>query len=413
MKNKLSTFFNYLLVSILIGISGSPYFAQYEDNLLIMLFSITIPVLIYYKRGVEFSFILFIVIFSFITYIQLVTFDVFPIRPLVGLFLKIIIAYTIVKVCNESYIPIYVNCIFIVTVISFFFWLPSIASSDLKNLIVQYAIFTVPAVDFKSYIIFNPYFSEFEMARNSGPFWEPGAFAGFLMIALIFNFLKTPIITERKNLVLILGILSTFSTTGYLALFLFIVLFAMEKYSTIVKIGLLIAILPISIFAFQELPFMKNKLIEQAVYSESKISYTMHRSRFTSAMIDFRDFQEYPLFGRGKFETTRFNKGVKAINRNNGTTDLLVIYGLIGFILYFTFYFRSFNNIMKYYNAHNKFIPYYFLIIILVLGFSENYFLLSFFWSLCFVGYTVAGKVASQTLINRNFRTLNRESKFW
>ncbi len=168
---------------------------------------------------------------------------------------------------------------------------------------------------------------------------------------------------------------------------MFIVLILVKYKNLITPIIFLIVFIPISFFAFQKLPFLKDKLTDQIETSTSTISYTSHRNRFSSAIIDLADFQEYPLAGRGKYNESRFDKGVKAINRNNGTTDFLVMYGLIGFVLYFAYYVISFKKITRYYNWTNKFTIYYYLLIILVLGFSENYFLLPFFWSLCFIGY--------------------------
>ena len=383
---------------LLIGISGIPYIVQYATPIIISLLVITIIVLLFRRTHIDISFIIFISIFIFLTYIQLTTFNVFPVNTVLGFISKIFVAYAITKVLNRSFITTYINCIIAIAIISFAFWIPALVSSGLKSVIIKSAPFDVENT-FNSYIIFQPNFGESgTFARNSGPFWEPGAFAGFLMIALLLNFIEFPKISNRRNLVLLLSILSTFSTTAYISLFLF-VFFIIIKHRNIVTSALvLIVFIPISIIAYQNLPFLQEKLADQLEMSESKMAYTNHRTRFTSAAIDLKDFQEYPLAGRGKYDETRFSMGAKAINRNNGLTDLLVMYGLIGFVLYFTYYFVSFRNIMKYYNKYLQATPYYYLLIILVLGFSENYFLLPFFWSLCFIGYSFANRKASHNL---------------
>ena len=37
--------------------------------------------------------------------------------------------------------------------------------------------------------------------RNPGPFWEPGAFAVYLIVALIFNIIKEGNLLTKKNVV--------------------------------------------------------------------------------------------------------------------------------------------------------------------------------------------------------------------
>lgn len=403
MKNK---YLNYILLFALVAISGWPFIAQYEDTIIIVLLIVSIPMMIIRRINLNRSFFVFLGVFVVLTYIQLTTFNVFPQRTLFGFFSKIIIAYVIIKLVNRSFIGNYVNLMFIITLISFLFWIPSFLSNQLRNFVTAAAPFNVVGFDYPSYIIYQTNMGDVgELARNCGPYWEPGAFAGFLIIALIFNHIKSQNLNNRKSLVLIAGVLSTFSTTAYIALFLFIVLMIVKYRSPVRTALFLIIIIPISIYAFQELPFLKDKISDQIEVSESDVSISRHRNRFTSAIIDLEDFKEYPLSGRGKYDETRFDIGVKATNRNNGTTDLLVMYGLVGFIIYFTYYFISFRSIVKFYNRKNKLLPVIFVVLILVIGFSENYFLLPFFWGLCFLGNSFAGQVMSESPVLHNHRS--------
>jgi len=56
-----------------------------------------------------------------------------------------------------------------------------------------------------------------DTTRNSGPFWEPGAFAGYLELALIFALAQRQKLTW-KPIALVLAILTTMSTAGYAGL---------------------------------------------------------------------------------------------------------------------------------------------------------------------------------------------------
>jgi hypothetical protein len=136
--------------------------------------------------------------------------------------------------------------------------------------------------------------------------------------------------------------------------------------------------------AFLKLDFLSRKIEENLDKTQDEIAYTNHRTRITSAIIDFEDWKKYPLLGRGKFESTRFDHDVTALNRNNGTTDFLVMFGLIGFVIYFHSYYLSFKNLLNFYNSKRN-LAVFIVILFLILGFSENYFLLPLFWGLVFI----------------------------
>lgn len=56
-------------------------------------------------------------------------------------------------------------------------------------------------------------------ARNAGPFWEPGAFQGYLLLAILFILNERNIQLYKKSLViLVTAIITTMSTTGYILL---------------------------------------------------------------------------------------------------------------------------------------------------------------------------------------------------
>lgn len=65
----------------------------------------------------------------------------------------------------------------------------------------------------------------FSVGRNSGPFWEPGAFQIFLNLAILFQIEKKStdqIFSWKKFFLLSVAVLSTFSTSGYIILFVLV-----------------------------------------------------------------------------------------------------------------------------------------------------------------------------------------------
>ena len=97
-------------------------------------------------------------------------------------------------------------------------------------------------------------------SRNAGMFWEPGAHAVYLIIAIlfVFNGALDEIKPKYKIIIcgiLLLGALSTKSTTGYMALalsFVFLVLRCPSKWNTrknvIIVIGIVLGIMFVAFF---------------------------------------------------------------------------------------------------------------------------------------------------------------------
>lgn len=62
--------------------------------------------------------------------------------------------------------------------------------------------------------------------RNAGPFWEPGAFQGYLILAILFILNEKNIKSHMKSLiVLMMAVITTMSTTGYILLAILICYF--------------------------------------------------------------------------------------------------------------------------------------------------------------------------------------------
>jgi hypothetical protein len=386
-KFQKTKFVNYFLIIVLVAISGFPLLDAYADNLLLILFIISIWIFIKRKIKFDVQFFYFIGIFIVLTLFQLTYFAIFPVITVLGLFLKIVTAYIVVKVTGKYFVNTFISLMVFFALISFIFFIPAFISSAVADLIINNAFFSAPeGFDHGSYLIYHlNIWDDAGYIRNCGPFWEPGTFGGYLFVAFLFSFLRTKNIKEKNNIILLLGTLSTFSTTSFIVILLFILSYFYIYRKTSQFVLILLVIIPVAFILFFKLPFFNDKISAQLEYGQTNRSYSIHRTRMTSAIADIIDFTDHPIMGRGKYEETRFDNNLKAMNRNNGTTDFLVIYGIIGFFVYFYFYYNSFYN-FSLYNKKKTSFSVFAVIIILVLGFSESYFSLTAFWAFCFVG---------------------------
>ena len=125
---------------------------------------------------------------------------------------------------------------------------------------------------------FSGLFSDFSHAsnsllpRNSGLFWEPGAFAGIIVMTFIlviiykryFTLLELRIINKW----IFVGLLSTFSTTALACIPLLIVIYYIRDKKVSAKFSIrfvffVAMIASISIVAFSNIPVLKNKISTQ------------------------------------------------------------------------------------------------------------------------------------------------------
>lgn len=75
------------------------------------------------------------------------------------------------------------------------------------------------------YIFFYPKLWSNVMFRNQGIFWEPGLFSSYLLFALVFEIYYKKVINKFKLLILMLAVLTTFSTAGIILLIPIIILY--------------------------------------------------------------------------------------------------------------------------------------------------------------------------------------------
>ncbi|SMO85748.1 O-Antigen ligase [Saccharicrinis carchari] len=384
----LSKITNYLLVYLLIAFSGVPFF--YRAHIAMMIVFLLFPAVVFVirKQRVDRFFIYYLVVVLIIQMGQMLKFYDLPAKTFLGLHARLLFAYLTIKAVGKKTPQYYINILIFSVYTSLFFYLLSYNGAlerFMENTVAP--LFTNPLIEDDGYkkwpdiilYTFNPQGEGLLwLKRNSGPFWEPGAFSGFLMIALLFNIIITGRLNNKKNRILMLGVVSTFSTSGLLVMGCVIVFYLMLNRDRGTKYILLPVVFLLGVVAFVSFDFMGNKII-------SKMSYTdqTYNTRFKSAMIDLKDFSKHPFFGMGRSQNTRYEDqtDARAMHRNNGVSNQLVMYGGLAFVLYFYLVYLSFYRLCI---AHgvNKKMALFALLTIWLIGFSQIYFTKVLFLSL-------------------------------
>ncbi len=390
---KAKTATDYLLVAGLIAVSGFPYFMVSQVNFFLLF---VFAALVYLKRSVPFEPQLLVVVFAFLV-VEVLQYFVLRAVDLVtisGTVIRMFLSIFILCLVRGKFITYFVNILYVLSLISFLFFIPSLLFPPFFNFFVTHIcpIFNSPFADPDGFYIVWPtnllfcfhdcVLSEF---RNPGPFWEPGLFAVFLTLALLFNLILEKKLWTKKNMVFILALISTFSTAGYIALFVLLFSFYIVNQSLVKKIILSLLILPALLTLYFSLDFLSTKVEQNINMAGSTTS-----SRFGSALIDFTDFLKSPYIGWGRgalrYGGRTFTFFSDDQHRNNSVTDVLATYGLFLFLFYFYSYYSSLKSLCLT-NGFNTHFAFYALLVILILGFSQSIFLKPFFYSILFLRF--------------------------
>ncbi len=153
--------------------------------------------------------------------------------------------------------------------------------------------------------------------RNAGCSWEPGRFAIMVLLALYCNLTRCGIKFKGNisGVILLLAMISTQSTTGYVGTIVLYSFFALKKFDLKYILAFCIFVVPIS-YQFLQLNFMQEKIEEQLDIDDDLIrinksmdyvnkvkesnEYTGSLARFPSMYFEIINIEHDPILGYGK-----------------------------------------------------------------------------------------------------------------
>lgn len=388
-------FVDYFVLTLFIAMSGVPgfYNTGFPNKLLtIFQFSVLLLLFILRKKSFNVTFLFFFTALVVITLLQALDFQFISMVTSIGLFLMVLSAYFIVKILDDKFMSYYINIIYYIAIVSLVFFIPFTLFPSLASFFTYSitSLFDSITSSNHSFIIYNITYKEGYL-KNSGPFWEPGAFAGYLIVAYIFNFFRESDKMTKKNIVLLIAIFSTLSTTAYLTIFIFLFFVYFKKIKNIVfKVGVITIMIFMGIYAYNSFDFLGKKIESQIKVAETMgIQKSDNTQRFLSILRDMKDFKGHEFIGRGGHDKTRYDYTSKGyfLIRTVGLTDILVRVGVVFFAIMFYFIFKSICSYLEWIEEKNQIYCVGIFIAILFTLMSEVYFNLPMYWSLLFLQF--------------------------
>ena len=262
----------------------------------------------------------------------------------------------LLKIFIGGYIINYLGAKFAITLFKVLYHLCII--SLLFFLLINILKLQLPAISIggeqKSYLIYGTSF-DLHIHKNAGMFWEPGAHAGILTLCLGLNFNNLKMLWlnhKSKILILIITLLTTQSTTGYLVGFVIAFFYFLQAKNFFITFFAVPIILIIGLFVYQSTDFMKEKIESQFEKSTEQEIGDFSNSRFGSIIFDWHYIEKHPFIGNGLHESTRYadhqylfvGAKVDVIGSGNGFSHYLASMGVFFILGYFYLLWQTTTN---------------------------------------------------------------------
>ena len=318
--------------------------------------------------------------------------------PFIGKMVLLYTAFLILSCCGVDFWCRYENFLYKLVVFSFFIYLSSLLLPSLFNSLTSvFRPFTDDVFYQKEsqqnyfYSFFFVYRGGDVLFRNNGFMWEPGAYAMVLIFLIVYNISKYGLQMNTHIKMYSIALFSTFSTLGYLCLFVLVLLFVLRGRNIYLKFVLLLLFFIASTWLINAdflLPKVE-RFIEAAQAGE--VSHQGYRdfyeaNRILSFKLLVDKFFIFPL-GWGCVRDAISYMSLSHILTVNGLGSILVTWGIFvcSFFIYsiWKFFYQSSNSMQ---------IASVALIVLLMTFFSNPIENNIFFYVLVFSPYTLVVK---------------------
>jgi hypothetical protein len=287
-------------------------------------------------------------VFATLSIVHAYAFDFFPMVTVMGFLTRLFIGMAVVIFVSD-FVRAYILAMIGLASLSLLFWIPEYIALRVgirfHDIFRTFASRLGPGPHDRWSLGFHTYLLDpQQMHRNSGIFWEPGVFAGYIIVALLMLAVARPSLTRNQHraalCILTFTLISTFSTTGFIAYPIALLLnidwreVNRERPSRAALSIFVIAPLIIlsSVYAFNEFDFLGVKINKQ-ITAVQRHEPAFHINRIGTLEYDWQYVSKRPVTGWGLNNKTRFALTPWAADDGfgNGMSDFIVKFGVIGF----------------------------------------------------------------------------------
>lgn len=390
MINNKTKFIDYILVLSALLITASPFFFL-VSVLVPFTFMVIICAYALYKKKLRNSKKIFLVLLAVyaLIIIQWVLYGGFSPAGIYKPLLIFFTPYILFRLLGWKYFRCLFDIIYYSSIFTFPIYLMQSLFQPVNALVLKAMDFAFPYswTDWPRTILFYsmPRESGFLLLRNSGIFHEPGAFSLYLMLAIIINTFFTRNTLDRKNIVLSIIILTTFSTAGYVLLALFLVYaIPKSKMNPILKYLIFFIMIIITINAYRSEDFLQQKIETHYSSQVNAVEKNIEgQGRFYSFFKALGIIKQNPFFGKGILKVN--NPVELGVYYEWGPMGLFANYGILFGFIYLYYYYKGLKKLCSFFSLPKGGAILFFIII--QAGLSTQ----SFFFHASFVMFFIIG----------------------
>jgi len=385
---------NYLLVTLVLILEVTVFFDSVELPISRGLSIITLGIITAFflkrkeKLNLKVLFVLYVLIL--LIYVQGFFFGFSPITAITYPFFVLLIPYLLYKVVGNDIFKYVVNVIFITALVASSIWLLQVLFTSFDIFVQSLRFATVNPLISGSQDNFRVSIGMLytinhwtiniygvEVLRNAGLYHEPGAFAYFLILAIGINTIIQKSYYNKKNIILSIIMVTTFSTAGYLALFVLLTYTVLKsKKSSFFKIINVSLFTIVVVLSFTQIDFLQEKLERQY---ETQINMDLTEETSAGRVLRIRRalnlLSTSPVIGRGIISAARdFEPGSPYFFTGAGIWRTLSSYGILFTPIILFFYIKGINNTCNQYHFDKNF-TFYLFIAIAIGATSQRFFM--------------------------------------
>lgn len=335
MKQETITKTDYLVVFLLLFISGNPLSEHFFGKFSALALLIFVVAIILYKRvklcGNAIVLAICIGVYVLLCMLQLLWLRDFSVMAYIRQGVMLLCGFYCMSFLGIKFRYAYLRIITFLAAVSILMFALQMMGLTFGITVSHYRTIGIyNALSFDNYSIIQ---------RNCGMFWEPGAYQGYLILVPLFfiDNLKQLWISERKSCIAIaIALITTYSTTGFVVTFIVVGLSAFHEIkNSYVKILSLVGILLIGTYTFSSLDFLGDKISTEIQDAQQLSTNDASWTRMGAMKIDLANIARHPIIGNGFSLSSRYGSlGEQMSGSGNGFTGAMNTFGIPVIILY-------------------------------------------------------------------------------
>ena len=378
----------FLIILVLFSGLALPFYKSLEG--MVFIFVLSLIMMLIFRIGFAITLRKAILVWIIFCVIVLIANRIFTPLFIFRHLVFIITSFVTIVLFKETLFRRIENIVYYFALISLLFWFWQLISLNSIVYFGQTIGFHEPdphsKKEYINFLVYTINYSRYSppiIPRNAGFCWEPGPFSIYLVIAIFFNMSRNnfKIVMNARLLILIAALLTTISTTGYLAFASLMIYYSFKGIKGRKRYLVLAVFISAFIYLYFTLDIMSSKI--SSLYDSgmdienTKLSSAAQNNKFSSAgrfgglLMAWEDLKRSPLWGTGGASELFYGNlgGGAGVFIVNGLARIMATYGLFGMFIYLFFLFKSSKEIGYIYNINARYV---FVVIILICSFSNS-----------------------------------------